>query len=74
MIEIKKNKDGKHYFRVKAKNGEILCHSEIYESKQGCEQAVQALVKVLIEELSTRGFVTYEERIDEGNEWTKIYR
>lgn len=49
-IEIKKtNNPFRWYFRVKARNGEILCHSEVYTTKQECEQGVNALLLALVD-------------------------
>lgn len=45
MIEVIETKLGKFYFRVKAENGEILCHSEQYESKQGCVKGLEAMLQ-----------------------------
>lgn len=36
------------YFRVKARNGEILCHSETYTSKQSCLKGIKALRKACV--------------------------
>jgi len=38
-IEIIKSMTG-WYFRVVARNGRILCHSEIYNQKASCRKAV----------------------------------
>jgi len=32
-----------YYFRVKASNGKILCHSEVYKSKASVRKAIRAL-------------------------------
>ena len=44
-FEILPTANGQHYWRFKAANGEILCHSENYASKQGAENGVQSLIK-----------------------------
>ena len=43
MFEIKKSKNHKFYFVYKAKNGEIVCTSEMYESKQSCKKGIGAV-------------------------------
>lgn len=43
-FEIFKGKDAQYYFRLKAANGEIVCSSEGYVSKQACQKGI-ALIK-----------------------------
>jgi len=45
MFEIKKSKNGQFYFVFKAGNGEIVCTSEMYASKQSCKKGIRALKK-----------------------------
>lgn len=47
MIEIIKTKNRQYSFRVRAKNGKILCHSETYRTKRGCVNGIGALQDVL---------------------------
>lgn len=42
-FEIFKDQEQKFRFRLKAPNGEIICQSEAYESKQGCIDTVNVL-------------------------------
>ena len=42
-IEIFNGKDEKYYFRVKAKNGEVVAVSEAYNSLQACEDGIDSL-------------------------------
>lgn len=47
-FEIFKGKDTQFYFRLKASNGEIVCSSEAYTSKQSCQQGI-AVIKSIAE-------------------------
>ena len=42
-FEIFKDKNGKFRFRLKAPNGEIIATSEVYETKQGCENGIASV-------------------------------
>jgi len=42
-FEIFKGNNGWFYFRLKAPNGEIICASEGYSSKQGAQNGVAAV-------------------------------
>jgi uncharacterized protein len=42
-FELKLNKNGKYYFNLKAENGQIILHSEIYETKAA---AINGIVSV----------------------------
>jgi uncharacterized protein YegP (UPF0339 family) len=42
-FEIFLDKEKKFRFRLKAPNGEIICQSEGYESKQACKDTIVAL-------------------------------
>lgn len=44
-FEIYKDKGGKHRFRLKAGNGEIIASSEAYESKAACENGIESVKK-----------------------------
>lgn len=44
-FEILTAANGKPYWRFKAGNGEILCFSETYESKQSAENGIQSLIR-----------------------------
>lgn len=39
----KSDKDGKWYFHLKASNGEIVCASQGYSSKQGCLKGISVV-------------------------------
>jgi len=43
--EIFKGKDGQHYFRIKADNGQIVLQSEGYKTKAGAEKGVESVEK-----------------------------
>lgn len=38
-------KDKLHYFRIVARNGKIICHSEAYNSKQARTKTIKSLLK-----------------------------
>ncbi len=40
---IFKGQDNKWYFNLKARNGEIVCASQGYTSKQGAKKGIRAL-------------------------------
>lgn len=40
-IQVLKNKAGKWFWRIKARNGKILAHSETYSSKQAALKTAQ---------------------------------
>ena len=42
-IELLKNRNGCWQWRITASNGEVLCHSEAYASKQKCNQTAKRL-------------------------------
>ncbi len=42
-IEIRKSTNGQFYWRYVATNGEVLCTSETYMSKQGAQNGIQSL-------------------------------
>jgi uncharacterized protein YegP (UPF0339 family) len=43
-IELKKSgKLGRWWFRIKARNGRILCYSELYNSKKAAQSAMRLL-------------------------------
>ncbi|MCA3605736.1 MAG: DUF1508 domain-containing protein [Methylobacterium sp.] len=42
MFEILRATNG-HYWRLKATNGEILCHSEVYTTKQSAQNGIAAV-------------------------------
>ena len=44
MFEIYKDKSGKFRFRLKAKNGEIICASQAYTSKGSCVKGAHSLI------------------------------
>jgi uncharacterized protein YegP (UPF0339 family) len=43
MFEIKRSVDGKFFWTFQGDNNETLCTSEIYESKAGAENGVEAV-------------------------------
>ncbi len=44
---ISKSKNKKFYFVLKAKNGEIIATSEMYESKQACKKGISSVKRTL---------------------------
>ena len=48
MIQLKKSKDGQHYFIVKARNGhEIARASEMYRTGQGAKRGIAAMLRAI---------------------------
>lgn len=46
MFEILRANAGGYYWRLKGANGETLCHSEVYTSKQSAQAGVDAAKRV----------------------------
>jgi uncharacterized protein YegP (UPF0339 family) len=46
MFEIFKANAGGYFWRLKAGNGETLCHSEVYTSKQSAQNGIDAVKRV----------------------------
>tara|TARA_B100001559_G_scaffold2340_1_gene1957 strand:+ start:1074 stop:1388 length:315 start_codon:yes stop_codon:yes gene_type:complete len=44
LFEIYKDKSGKFRFRLKAKNGEIICASQPYTTKSACTKGAKSLI------------------------------
>lgn len=44
---IFKGTDGQYYWRLVAENGEILCHSEGYASKQGAQNGIYSCKRIV---------------------------
>lgn len=44
-FEMFRDKENKIRFRLKAPNGEIICQSEAYESKQACKDTILVLAE-----------------------------
>ena len=42
-FEVKKAKNGKYYFNLKAGNGEIILTSQMYADKSGCEKGIESV-------------------------------
>ncbi|UOQ92199.1 DUF1508 domain-containing protein [Halobacillus shinanisalinarum] len=42
-FEIQKSSDGQFFFLLKAGNGEIIVTSELYTSKQSCNNGIESL-------------------------------
>jgi len=47
MIKIHKSKKSGFYVTYSAKNGEIVCHSEIVKSKASAKKNIKAMVKII---------------------------
>ena len=43
MFKIRKSVEGQYYFTLHAANNEIIATSEMYESKQGCENGIESV-------------------------------
>ncbi|MEM9687675.1 MAG: YegP family protein [Bacteroidota bacterium] len=43
MFELKKNDKGNYYFNLKAKNGQIILTSEMYNSKSAAENGIDSV-------------------------------
>jgi len=48
MAELFIGRNGQYYWRVKASNGETLCCSEGYTTKQSAEHGFRALCDVIL--------------------------
>lgn len=46
MFEILKATTGGYFWRLKGTNGETLCHSEVYTTKQAAEGGIQAVKRI----------------------------
>ncbi len=44
-FEVKKSKNGKYHFNLKAGNGQIILSSEMYESKSACQNGIESIKK-----------------------------
>ncbi|MFM6993728.1 MAG: YegP family protein [Sediminibacterium sp.] len=42
-FEIRKSRTNKYYFVLIARNGEIICTSEMYEAKDSCIKGIKAI-------------------------------
>lgn len=45
-FQVFKGKDNQYYFRLRAKNGEIVCNSEGYTTIQSCKQGIEAIKRI----------------------------
>lgn len=43
FFEIDKSKNGHYFFRIKARNGKILAHSEEYRHYGDCHNAIELI-------------------------------
>lgn len=46
MFEIFRANAGGYFWRLKGTNGETLCHSEVYTSKQSAQMGIEAVKRV----------------------------
>ncbi len=46
MFEIFPAKNGGYFWTLKAGNGETLCHSEVYTSKQAAKNGIEAVKRI----------------------------
>ena len=49
-FEIKKAKNGKFFFNLKAGNGEIILSSQMYADKRGCKNGIESVRKNAVSE------------------------
>jgi hypothetical protein len=47
MFEILRAHGGGYYWHLKAGNGEKLCHSEVYTSKEAAQAGIEAMKRVV---------------------------
>jgi len=47
MFEIHNTNNGGFFWRLKASNGETLCHSEVFSSKQSAELSIAAARRLM---------------------------
>jgi uncharacterized protein YegP (UPF0339 family) len=45
MYHIENSKDNQFYFTLRAKNGEIIATSEMYERKESCYVGIESIKK-----------------------------
>ncbi len=46
MFEILRANAGGYFWRLKGANGETLCHSEVYTSKQSAQVGIDAVKRI----------------------------
>lgn len=46
MFEIFRADRGGYFWRLKANNGETLCHSEVYTTKQAAQAGIEAVKRI----------------------------
>ena len=46
MFEIDDAEGGGYFWRLRAENGEPLCHSEVYTTKQSAQEGVEACKRI----------------------------
>ena len=46
MFEILRATSGGYFWRLKSGNGETLCHSEVYTSKQAAQGGIEAVKRI----------------------------
>jgi uncharacterized protein YegP (UPF0339 family) len=46
MFEIHRASGGGFFWRLKAENGELLCHSEVYTTKQAAQNGIVAAKRI----------------------------
>lgn len=54
-FSIFQGRDGQYYWRLKASNGETLCHSEGYTAKQSAQRGVESC-KLMLYRYMAEGF------------------
>jgi len=47
MFEIENAQGGGYFWRLRARNGQILCHSEVYTSKAAALNGIDAVCSVV---------------------------
>jgi hypothetical protein len=65
MFELyQSEKSGEFYFRLKAKNGQIILSSEGYSSKSACSNGIESVKKNAADD------ARYERKESEGGSWS----
>jgi uncharacterized protein len=53
MFEIFHSNNGGYFWRLKAMNGETLCHSEVFTTKQNAQKSIES-VKIIAPNASVK--------------------
>jgi uncharacterized protein len=53
-FQLKKLENNEYHFVLKAANNEVIAQSETYETKQGAEKGIEAIIKAVEEIIEHR--------------------